>query len=190
MLFYNRYNLARAKLEYLLSFAEGFAQHAQPDQQLANSELEEIKIMNTSLATRPRSFKGKLCSVKPADILDWLDGCSPDIQLPPFPLTLCTSSVVGDEYITEALLQKAVWAVKPQRWAFGGTTTASTLDITTNMPAGLGNEHLFSLDNPDFFDKDYVKVNGKLRPPFEQVEMEKMLLTLSCPMFFTPTSKF
>eukprot|EP01044_Picomonas_judraskeda_P019440 COSAG03_NODE_4101_length_1686_cov_1.787020_1_plen_76_part_10 len=75
----------------MLSFAEGFAQHAQPDQQLANSELEEIKIMNTSLATRPRSFGGKLCSVKPADILDWLDGCSPDIQLPPFPLILSTN---------------------------------------------------------------------------------------------------
>jgi hypothetical protein len=92
----NRYNLARAKLEYLLSFAEGFAHHAQPDRHLANVELEEIKLMNTSLATRPRWVGGPDATIKPADLLDWLDGCSPDIQLPHFPLILLASDNVGD----------------------------------------------------------------------------------------------
>ena len=145
--------------------------------------------MNSSLATRPRWVGGLEASVKPADLLDWLDGCSRDIQLPHFPLIFCTSNNVGDGKITASLLQKAVWAVEPHRWAFGETTTASTLDITTNMPSGHGNEHLLSLEDPDFFDKKYVKVNDQLRPPFKPVEMEKMRLTLSSPMFFTPTSK-
>ena len=45
--------------------------------------------------------------------------------------------------------------LEPHQWAFGDTTTASTLDITTNMPSGAECEHLFSLDDPGSHERVY-----------------------------------